>query len=58
MKSRFMTGVAAGMFMGAAASMLIMPQMDHKTRRRMDRTCRRFTDKAGCFINELINNAR
>jgi gas vesicle protein len=58
MRSRFISGVAAGMFMGAAASMLIMPQMDHKTRRRMDRTCRRITDGAGCFINELKSYTR
>jgi gas vesicle protein len=53
-----MLGLTAGILIGAAASMMVMPQMDSKTRRRVDRTSRKIVNSAGDFINDIKDYAR
>lgn len=58
MRGRFITGLAAGALIGAAASMLTMPQMDYSTRRRVNKTSRRFVNRAENLINDLRDYAK
>lgn len=53
MRGRFYGGLTAGMLIGAAASIMMMPQMDYRTRRKVDRTSRKLAHRAGNFINDL-----
>lgn len=53
MRGKMLGGLSAGILIGAAASMMIMPQMDWRTRRKMDRTSRRIMNSAGSFIHDL-----
>lgn len=40
MEGKFLSGMAAGMFLGAAAGMMLMPKMDRRTRKRISRAGR------------------
>lgn len=53
MKGRLMTGIAAGAIMGAAASMLMMPQMSYKNRRRAARMSKRLVHNTGSIMNGI-----
>ena len=53
MKGRLITGIAAGALMGAAASMLMMPQMSNKNRRRATRISRRLVHDTGNIMNGI-----
>lgn len=43
---RLIRGMAAGAVIGTAVSMMIMPQIDRRTRRTMRRACRRMMHAA------------
>lgn len=58
MRSRFIGGLTAGLLIGAAASMMMVPQMDSRTRRKIDRTSRKFANSAGNIINDLRDYSR
>ncbi|MDF2672965.1 MAG: hypothetical protein K0R09_1230 [Clostridiales bacterium] len=53
MKGRLITGIAAGALMGAAASMLMMPQMSYKNRRRATRISRRLVHDTGSIMSGI-----
>lgn len=53
MNGRFVGVLTAGVLIGAAASIMMIPQMDMKTRRKLNRTSRKFAHSAGNIINEL-----
>lgn len=53
MKGRILTGIAAGALMGAAASMIMMPQMSYKNRRRASRISRRLVHDTGSIMDGL-----
>jgi gas vesicle protein len=57
MRSRFIGGLTAGLLIGAAASLMMVPQMDAKTRRKLDRTSRRLAHGAGNIINDLKDHS-
>lgn len=40
MQNKFFRGVTAGAMIGVAASMLLVPQLDRNTRKRLKRTAR------------------
>lgn len=58
MKGRLLTGIAAGALMGAAASMLMMPQMSYKNRRRAARISKRLAHNTGNIINGIKGYVR
>lgn len=58
MKGRLLTGIAAGALMGAAASMLMMPNMSYKNRRRAARISKRLMNNTGNFINGIRDYVR
>jgi gas vesicle protein len=53
MKGRILTGIAAGALMGAAASMIMMPQMSYKNRRRASRISRRLVHDTGSIMDGI-----
>lgn len=53
MKGRMLGGLTAGIIIGAAASMMVLPQMDSRTRRKVNRTTRKFMNTAGDFIHDI-----
>ena len=53
MKGRFIIGLTTGAVIGAAASMLAVPQMDWKTRRRITRTGKRLANKAASLMDDI-----
>lgn len=53
MKGKFITGVVTGAVIGATTSMLMMPQMDGRTRRRINKMSRRMSNRAGEFMDDL-----
>lgn len=54
MRGRFFSGLAAGALLGAAAGMMMMPQMNYRTRRRMKRAGKRL----GHMTQDLMDNMR
>lgn len=55
MKGRLLTGIAAGALMGAAASMIMMPQMSYKNRRRAARISRRLVHDTESLVDGIKN---
>jgi gas vesicle protein len=53
MRGRFITGLAAGAIIGAAAGLLMMPQMDMRTRRRVGRVSKRLVNRAEDMLDDL-----
>ncbi len=53
MKGRILTGIAAGALMGAAASMIMMPQMSYKNRKRASRISKRLVHDTGSIMDGL-----
>lgn len=47
LRGRFFRGLAAGTLIGAAAGMLLMPNMDRRTKKRLVRAGKRITDLTG-----------
>ena len=58
MKEHFYGALTVGLIIGAAASIMMIPQMDYRTRRRVDKTSRRLVHRAGSFINDLRDNSK
>lgn len=54
-RGRFLRNMAAGAIIGVAAGMM-MPQMNNRTRRRINKTGRRMANMAGDFINDIRDN--
>lgn len=54
MRGRFIRGVAAGALIGAAAGMLLIPQMDRRTRRKIEKAGRRAVN----FTSDLFDGIR
>ena len=46
MRAKFIKGMTAGALIGAAAGMMLIPQMDRSTRKKMQRTGRIVKDRA------------
>lgn len=53
LNGRFVGVLTAGVLIGAAASVMMIPQMDVRTRRKLNRTSRKFAHSAGNIINDL-----
>lgn len=58
MKGRLLTGIAAGALMGAAASMVMMPQMSYKNRRRAARISKRVARGTGSMMDGIRSYIR
>lgn len=58
MRGRFLKGVATGMVLGAAAGFMLVPQMDRRTRRRLERAGRRTMSFAGDLIDNISSMRR
>lgn len=58
MKGRMISGLTAGILIGAAASMMMLPQMDSKTRRRLNRTSRKLMNSAGNLMHDIRDYSR
>jgi gas vesicle protein len=58
MKGRFLTGIAAGALIGAAAGMMMVPQMNHKNKRRTARASNRVVHDAMNIIGGLKDLVR
>jgi hypothetical protein len=58
LNGRFVGVLTAGVLIGAAASVMMIPQMDVRTRRRLNRTSRKFAHSAGNIINDLRDYAK
>lgn len=46
-------GITAGALIGMAATIMMMPQMDHRTRRRINRTGRKMMHRASDMFGDL-----
>ena len=53
MNNRFLSGITAGAILGATAGMLIVPQLDRGTRRRIKRTSRVMMGMAGNMMGNM-----
>jgi len=58
MKGRFVGGITAGLLLGAAAGMMMMPRMNYRTRRMVNKASKRFTDRAENIIDNVMNYTR
>jgi gas vesicle protein len=55
---RLLTGIAAGAIIGAAASIMIMPQMPYRQRRMINRAGKRMAHRAGDLVDTLVDYMR
>lgn len=55
MKGRFFGGITAGLLIGAAAGMMMMPRMNYRTRRMVNKASRRFADRAEDIIDNIVS---
>lgn len=55
MKGRIFAGIAAGALMGAAASMIMMPQMSYRNRRKATRISKRLVHDTGNIMDGIRN---
>jgi gas vesicle protein len=53
MKGRFLTGIVAGAILGAAAEMIMMPQMSRRSRKRAARVSDRVMNNAMDMIDGI-----
>jgi gas vesicle protein len=53
MKGRFVSGLTTGIILGAAAGLMVLPQMDGKTRRKVCRTSKRLTHSMENLMHDL-----
>lgn len=53
MKVGMFKGITAGALIGMAATIMMMPQMDHRTRRRINKTGRRMMHRASDMFGDL-----
>jgi hypothetical protein len=53
MKGQFTRGLASGMLLGTAACLMMIPQLDFRTRRRFDRSGRKLASRAGNIICDI-----
>lgn len=55
MKGRFITGIAAGALIGTAASILMVPRMSSKNRRRATRFGKKIMSSTGNIFGGMKN---
>lgn len=55
MRAGFVKGLAAGTIMGAAAGMILLPNMDRKTQQRMKKSYRNFKDSAEDVYSNIVD---
>ena len=53
MKGRFVSGLTTGIILGAAAGLMVLPQMDSKTRRKVCRTSKKLTHSMENLMHDL-----
>lgn len=53
MKGRFVSGLTTGIILGTAAGLMMLPQMDGKTRRKVCRTSKRLTHGMEHLMHDL-----
>lgn len=53
MRNRFLSGIATGAVLGAAAGMLMVPQLDRGARRRLKRTSRNVMNMTGNMMGNM-----
>lgn len=58
MRNRFMRGLLMGGMIGAAATMMMSPNMSTRNRRKMMRTGRRVIGRAANIIDDVRDLAR
>lgn len=58
MRGRFVSGITTGVILGAAASMMRMPQMDRNTKRRIRKSGRYVKDFAEDAMDGMRNMMR
>lgn len=58
MRGRFVSGLTAGMLLGAFAGLMMMPQMDMRTRRRVNKTSNRLVHRAEELLNDIMDYTR
>lgn len=58
MKKKFLRGMAAGALMGAAAGMLLMPEMDTNNRKRLGKAARKVTDFTSNLWDQITDMRR
>lgn len=56
MRGRIVGPLATGMMLGVAASLMVLPQMDRKTRKKICKTSRRLTNSAENLLHDLTDN--
>jgi len=52
--AKMMTGIATGLVLGAAASILVMPELDKRTKKKVKRSIK----AVKCFAGDCYNNLR
>lgn len=55
MRGRFITGITAGTLIGVAAGMIMSPQVDRSTRRRIRRSGRYMRDMAEDVYDGMVH---
>ncbi|MCR1935163.1 YtxH domain-containing protein [Clostridium tepidum] len=58
MKNGFLSGITTGIVLGATAGMLIVPQLDRSTRRKIKRTSRTMIGMAGNIAGNMRSMRR
>lgn len=58
MRSRFVSGITTGAIIGAAASMMIVPQLSRGTRKRLRRSGKFMRNVAEGMYDNLMNSRR
>lgn len=55
MRGKFIKGMTAGALVGAAASMMFMPELNKSTRRRINRSKKMIGSTAGDLYDSLMD---
>ena len=55
---KYVNGITTGAFVGATIGMMIAPQLDRNTRKRLKRTGKRMASMAGDLYENVIKMSR
>ena len=55
---KYINGITTGAFVGATIGMMIAPQLDRNTRKRLKRTGKRMASMAGDLYENVIKMSR
>lgn len=58
MRAKFIKGMTAGMLLGATAGMMMMPQVDRSTKRKMKKSARMIRNTADDMYDYVRNVAK